>query len=64
MIFWQQFLADDRGQDMVEYALLLAFVCLVGAAAFIGIGASVNGLWSIANARLSAANCTSNCSGS
>ena len=61
---WKEFWSNQSGQDMVEYSLLLAFVCLVGAAAFIGIGASVNGLWSIANARLSAANCTSNCSGS
>jgi Flp pilus assembly pilin Flp len=59
--FWQQFLADDQGQDMVEYALLLAFVCLVGAAAFLGIGASVNTIWGFANQRLANANCTSNC---
>ena len=63
-MFLQWFVWDDRGQDLVEYSLLLAFVCLVGAAAFIGMGISVNGLWTIANSRLSAANCTSNCSGS
>ncbi len=63
-MFWQRFLVDDRGQDLVEYSLLLAFVCLVGAATFIGMGISVNGLWSIANNRLASANCTSNCSGS
>ena len=60
----RQFFRDERGQDLVEYSLLLAFVCLTGAAMFIGMGASVSGLWSVANNRLAAANCTTNCSGS
>lgn len=50
--FWK----DERGQDMVEYGLLLAFVCLVGAATFIGMGKTTSGLWSIVNTRLAAAN--------
>lgn len=50
--FWR----DGRGQDMVEYSLLLAFVCLVGAAVFIGMGQTTSGLWSIVNTRLAAAN--------
>ena len=64
MMFWQHFLRDDGGQDLVEYSLLLAFVCLAGAAIFIGMGSTIRGIWSIANNRLAAANCTSNCSGS
>jgi Flp pilus assembly pilin Flp len=63
-MFWRQFLKDQRGQDLVEYSLLLAFVCLVGAATFIGMGATIGGIWGIVNSRLAAANCTSNCSGS
>jgi Flp pilus assembly pilin Flp len=50
--FWE----DDSGQDMVEYSLLLAFVCLVGAAMYLGVGRSTNTLWSIVNSRLAAAN--------
>jgi Flp pilus assembly pilin Flp len=50
--FWE----DERGQDMVEYSLLLAFVCLSGAAFFIGVGASTRTLWGIVNTRLAAAN--------
>lgn len=50
------FIRDDRGQDLVEYSLLLAFVCLAGAAAYLGVGRSVNTLWTIANSRLAAAN--------
>lgn len=63
-MFRQHFFRDDGGQDLVEYSLLLAFVCLVGAATFIGMGSTISGIWSIANNRLASANCTSNCSGS
>ena len=50
--FWE----DERGQDIVEYSLLLAFVCLSGAALFLGLGASTRTLWGIVNTRLAAAN--------
>ena len=50
------FLREERGQDLVEYTLILAAIALAGAAAFIGVGTSVNGLWSIANSRLASAN--------
>jgi Flp pilus assembly pilin Flp len=51
-LFWE----DQRGQDIVEYSLLLAFVCLSGAALFLGMGASTRTLWGIVNTRLAAAN--------
>jgi len=50
--FWE----DERGQDLVEYSLLLAFVCLSGAALFIGMGRTSGTLWGIVNNRLAAAN--------
>jgi Flp pilus assembly pilin Flp len=46
------FLADEQGQDLVEYTLLLAFVCLASAALFIGAGLQLSGIWSVANSRL------------
>jgi len=49
-------LQDEQGQDLVEYSLLLAFVCLVGAAMFIGMGQTTSGLWTTVNSRLAAAN--------
>lgn len=52
--FWQ----DERGQDLIEYSLLLAFICLAGAAAYLGISGSLNTLWTVANNRLAAANTT------
>jgi len=43
----------------VEYSLLLAFVCLAGAALYIGMATTTTSLWSIVNSRLAAANETS-----
>ncbi len=50
------FFRDESAQDMVEYALLLAFIALAGAAAFMGMSSSVNILWSVANSNLAAGN--------
>jgi len=55
MTILKNFLRDDQGQDLIEYTLLLAFVALASAALFIGAGASVNTIWSVANSRLNAA---------
>jgi Flp pilus assembly pilin Flp len=51
-----RFLREEEGQDMVEYTLLLAFVCLASAALFIGAGKQVSGIWGQANNLLSQAN--------
>ena len=50
------FLRDEQGQDLIEYTLLLAFVCLASAALFIGAGGSVSGIWNAANSDLTTAN--------
>jgi len=55
MAFWH----DDQGQDLIEYTLLLAFVCLATAALFISSGGSLSGIWITANSQLSAANTAS-----
>src|SRR3954453_19652872 len=47
--------ADERGQDLVEYTLLLVGLALAGAAAFIGMGASTAGIWTTVNSRLPSA---------
>ena len=39
------FLQAEEGQDLVEYTLLLAFVCLASAALFIGAGKSMANIW-------------------
>jgi Flp pilus assembly pilin Flp len=53
---WNRFLSDEQGQDLIEYTLLLAFVCLASAALFIGAGGSVSGIWNAANSDLTRAN--------
>jgi len=50
------FLRDEQGQDLIEYTLLLAFVCMATAALFISSGGSLSGIWAAANTQLSAAN--------
>jgi Flp pilus assembly pilin Flp len=56
MTLLRNFWNDDRGQDLIEYTLLLAFVALASAALFIGAGGQVSGIWSTANSQLVAAN--------
>ena len=56
MLLLKTFLADENGQDLIEYTLLMAFVALASAALFIGAGGSVQGIWSATNSELTAAN--------
>lgn len=50
------FLKDEQAQDLIEYTLLLAFVCLATAALFISSGGSLSGIWITANTDLTTAN--------
>jgi len=54
--FIVRFVRDEQGQDLIEYTLLLAFVCLASAALFIGAGNSLKAIWNTANATISNAN--------
>lgn len=54
--FMLQFLADESGQDLIEYTLLMAFVALASAALFLGAGGSIAGIWTTSNSQLAAAN--------
>lgn len=56
MTIFTRFLQDEQGQDLIEYTLLLAFVCLASAALFISAGGSVSGIWNATNSDLAAAN--------
>jgi Flp pilus assembly pilin Flp len=58
------FYRDESGQDMVEYSLLMAFVCLASAALFIGAGKTIASIWGTANTSLSQAYSAANNSGS
>jgi len=50
------FLRNEEGQDLIEYTLLLAFVCLASAALFVSAGGSISGIWTTANTDLTTAN--------
>ncbi len=52
----QGFIQDEQAQDLIEYTLLLAFVCLATSALFISAGGSLSGIWTSANTDLGAAN--------
>jgi Flp pilus assembly pilin Flp len=52
----KRLLREEQAQDLVEYTLLLAFVCLASAAIFIGAGQSLTGIWSTGNTVLLSAN--------
>jgi len=55
MTLLKNLLRNEEGQDLIEYSLLLAFVCLVTSALFINAGTSTSGIWSVASSRLSVA---------
>jgi Flp pilus assembly pilin Flp len=49
--FWQ----DERGQDTVEYALLLAFIVLASAALYIHNSKAIANIWGTTNENLALA---------
>ncbi len=51
---WLRCFVDDEGQDVHEYALLLAFVVLVTAALFLYNASSVSSIWTSAGSYLAA----------
>ena len=51
-----EWLKDERGQDLIEYSLLIAFIALASAAIFLGTGGNISGIWATSNNQLSQAN--------
>jgi Flp pilus assembly pilin Flp len=47
--------ADESGQDIIEYSLLLVFVVLCSAALLFSGQASINGIWTTTNNNLASA---------
>ena len=43
---WTLIHEDEKGQDLIEYSLLMAFVLLAAAALYLGAGGSIKGIWS------------------
>lgn len=51
----QRFWREQQGQDMTEYALILAFVVLAAAGLFVVSGSSIVTIWSVSNNMVTAA---------
>ena len=45
IIDYKRFLADDSGQDLIEYSLLAGLISLVAVTVIINVGTGVNGVW-------------------
>jgi len=48
-----RFLHDERGQDIVEYTLLMSFLSLATAALFVAQGGTINTIWRTTSNQLS-----------
>ncbi len=51
-----QFLHDESGQDLTEYALLLAFVAMAAVALLLTSTDAMRGIWVKTDSKLNAAN--------
>jgi len=48
-----RFVREDEGQDLIEYALLAAFIALVAVIMIINVGTGVNQIYTQINAQVS-----------
>lgn len=46
---------EEEGQDLIEYALLAAFIALAATAAMIALGSGISGFFNSVNTQLSSA---------
>ncbi len=53
---FETFLQDEQGQDLVEYALLLAFIALAATTLLGTMKTSINGIFTKVNTALTTAN--------
>jgi Flp pilus assembly pilin Flp len=56
MTFLRTFWQEDRGQDLIEYTLVMAVVALASAALFVAAGGTTRGIWTTTNSQLTKAN--------
>jgi len=47
---------DERGQDLIEYSILISFVAIAVVGMFMGAGNDVKGVWAVSNNQLTQAN--------
>ena len=49
----REFLAEEAGQDLIEYCCLIGAIALVAAGAIMSVGTDSNTLWAVFNNRIS-----------
>jgi Flp pilus assembly pilin Flp len=49
MKFVKMFWKEENGQDLIEYSLLLAFLCLFAVSSYSAVSGSLNTIWTNAN---------------
>ena len=49
----REFMAEEAGQDLIEYSLLIGAITLVAAGAIMSVGSDSNTLWGIFNNEIS-----------
>jgi pilus assembly protein Flp/PilA len=54
-IIWTQLLRDERGQDLIEYALMAGFVAVAAGAIMPGVASSISTIFSQISSVLTAA---------
>ena len=52
------FVREEDGQDLVEYAILMAWICLASVAVIHGLSSAEQGVWRVTNSQLTAAKTT------
>jgi Flp pilus assembly pilin Flp len=55
MTFLKNFLREESGQDMIEYVLILAFVCVAAAGLILNVGTDIGTVWTEAGKKTTAA---------
>jgi Flp pilus assembly pilin Flp len=53
---WLNLWKDERGQDLIEYSILISFIAVAVVGLFIGPGNDVKNIWTISNNQLTQAN--------
>jgi len=60
---WKSLRDSDLGQDLAEYCLITALVCLVVLGILWRVGGGIDGIWGTANSTLATGNSTSGAGG-
>ena len=55
MTYFKNFINDEEGQDLVEYALILGFVALAAVTVLTALGTNIGGFYTAVSGQVTAA---------